>query len=339
MMTLLKQERHERGSNLPQRHHMKIAILDTSIADTNLGNQIIMDAVVKELRDIFPRAFFYHVPVIEHVRAGRRFIEDADYAIIGGTNLLASDIRHTGDWRLPLRDVLWLRKLVLMGVGWWQYQAQPMSRYTRWVLRRGLDQNKVHAVREQYAVDKLADIGLRAVNTGCPSIWRLTEDHCRQVPTAPSDQVVLTFTDYYQNLESDQALLEIARKHYRKLYLWPQGYGDLAYVKTLKADDIEVIDPHLACYDQLLQSQQIDYLGTRLHAGIRALQTGRRSLIVAVDNRAKEMGGDFNLPVIARDDIHTNLAARLKTDWPTQVQPDLQAIQSWRDQFTDSTGD
>ena len=38
--------------------------------------------------------------------------------------------------------------------------------------------------------------------------------------------------------------------------------------------------------DALIQDTECDYIGTRLHGGIRALQHGRRSLILSVDNRA-----------------------------------------------------
>jgi len=39
-----------------------ISILDTSIADYNLGNQIIMEAVYDVLRMLFPGDFFYSLP-------------------------------------------------------------------------------------------------------------------------------------------------------------------------------------------------------------------------------------------------------------------------------------
>ena len=44
-------------------------------------------------------------------------------------------------------------------------------------------------------------------------------------------------------------------------------------------------------------------VGTRLHAGIRALQKGNQALILSVDNRATEINKDINIPVISRFDL------------------------------------
>ena len=65
----------------------------------------------------------------------------------------------------------------------------------------------------------------------------------------------------------------------------------------------EVIPSTLDAFDAALDQEDTDYVGTRLHGGIRALQHGRRSLIIAIDNRAREMHKDFNIPVLERDEI------------------------------------
>ena len=50
------------------------------------------------------------------------------------------------------------------------------------------------------------------------------------------------------------------------------------------------MSPTLEAFDNLLESEiDLDYIGTRLHAGIRAIQKKRRSIIIGVDNRALEM--------------------------------------------------
>lgn len=35
-----------------------LGVFDTSVSDTNLGNQIIMDSIYKQLVDVFPFSFF-----------------------------------------------------------------------------------------------------------------------------------------------------------------------------------------------------------------------------------------------------------------------------------------
>ena len=91
--------------------------------------------------------------------------------------------------------------------------------------------------------------------------------------------------------------------------------------------------PQLASLDECLEREAVDYVGTRLHAGIRAMQKGRRSLIIGIDNRAIEMGTDFNLPVVRRDDVAKSLQGRIDGSWETHIRLDHQAIRTWRGQF------
>ncbi|TOG81065.1 capsular biosynthesis protein, partial [Vibrio parahaemolyticus] len=63
-----------------------------------------------------------------------------------------------------------------------------------------------------------------------------------------------------------------------------------------------IIAPSLESFDEVLSSGNVDYIGTRLHGGVRALQKKVRTLILAIDNRAWEKKKDFNLPVVERND-------------------------------------
>jgi polysaccharide pyruvyl transferase WcaK-like protein len=76
----------------------------------------------------------------------------------------------------------------------------------------------------------------------------------------------------------------------------------------------------------------VDYIGTRLHGGIFALNHGRRGLILEVDNRAKEMGKDFGLPTVVRTDLE-RIRAWIDRSHPFQIRLDQAAIGRWRDQF------
>ena len=85
-----------------------------------------------------------------------------------------------------------------------------------------------------------------------------------------------------------------------------------------------------AAYDRLLrEAPSLDYVGNRLHGGIRALQHGRRAIIVEIDNRAQEMGRDFNLPTVARDDF-ARLEAMIDGDLAIAVTPPVEAIARWK---------
>ena len=119
---------------------------------------------------------------------------------------------------------------------------------------------------------------------------------------------------------------------YRKIYFWPQGSGDIDYFAHLKCK-AEVIAPSLKAFDSVLADEpSIDYIGTRLHAGIRALQHKRRAIIIGVDNRAAEMSKDINLPHLAREDID-KLEYIINDKWPTNLKINFDAIQIWRSQF------
>ncbi|HCD5273717.1 TPA: polysaccharide pyruvyl transferase family protein, partial [Klebsiella pneumoniae] len=94
---------------------------------------------------------------------------------------------------------------------------------------------------------------------------------------------------------------------YDSVYLWLQGDGDLKFLKEIGYQDkVKIIAPSLNAYENVLISDtSIDYIGTRLHAGVFALQNLRRTLVVAIDNRAKEISADTNLPIVERGDIQT----------------------------------
>ena len=74
----------------------------------------------------------------------------------------------------------------------------------------------------------------------------------------------------------------------------------------------------------------VDYVGNRLHAGIRTLQRGRRAIIIEIDNRAHEMGRDFVVPTVRRDDIES-LKGMIERPFDTMVRVPVDAIERWKD--------
>lgn len=315
----------------------QIVVLDTWINDTNTGNRIIMDAVLKELRDIFPSDFFYQVPAMEYLYFGRKLVRGADYVFLGGANLLSSNMnnRRTCGWRLHFKDMLWLRDVILMGLGWWQYQPFPPNLYTKTLLNMVLRKDCFHEVRDSYTLNHLKILGFNVLNAGCPSIWRLSAEHCADIPQSKAENALLSFTSYKQNPEDDKLLFDIVEKNYSTVFFWPQNYIDLKYAKTICGNRLVFVDPSLEALDHLLQGEALDHVGTRLHCGIRALQHKQRTLIIAVDNRATEMGRDFNLPVVQRKDVASKLEKKINNIWKTDVMIDQSAINIWKSQFNE----
>jgi polysaccharide pyruvyl transferase WcaK-like protein len=171
------------------------------------------------------------------------------------------------------------------------------------------------------------------INTACPTMWKLTKDHCKDIPKTKAKDVITTLTDYDKNPVADQHMLNILSKKYRKVFLWLQGVNDFNYAHLLNLPtNLELVNPNLEDYDTLLETQDIDYVGTRLHAGIRALQKKRRTIILAVDHRALEKKKDFNLTVLDRNDIHL-LEGMIDDSFKTDIQLPLDNIQTWKNQF------
>jgi hypothetical protein len=313
----------------------KISIFDTTISNYNLGNEIIMDSIFKHLREIFPNDFFFKVPTMEITKHSLNYLADSDRIFFGGTNALSSKMERYKQWNLNLFNYRDINNVLLMGVGWWQYQDINTSFYTKHILSKTLSPQYFHSVRDNYTKKKLNDIGFEnVINTGCPTLWNLNEEHCVSIPKYKTENVVLTLTDYNQDFFRDKRLIEILLKHYSKIYFWIQGKGDNDYIKTLVADNFyKIIPPNLDAFDDFLKNNTVDYIGTRLHAGIRALQYKKRSLILSVDNRAAEMAKDFNLPVIQRDNIETIEQQFILSEYLTNINVPFQEIHKWKNQF------
>lgn len=134
-------------------------------------------------------------------------------------------------------------------------------------------------------------------------------------------------------------MIQILRKNYRKLYFWAQGTGDVQYLSELgeKTEDIVIIDS-LEQYTNLLKNQKIDFVGVRLHAGIHALNNQRRTIIIAIDNRAIEMGKDTKLPIVLRDEIENKLEKMINSSFETKIEIPTDNINKWKAQYGVSDG-
>jgi polysaccharide pyruvyl transferase WcaK-like protein len=312
-----------------------VALLDTAVISNNLGDQIIMEAVRSELAEILPGIM--QLPIASHEYMGprsRAHLKEADFAIAGGTNLLSSRMWFRPVWNLRFRDAITRSNVVLMGVGWYQYQHRP-DPYSRWLLTRLLSRTHLHSVRESYAQTMLASIGItKVVNTGCPTIWHLTPDHCAGIPREKRSDSVVTAINSYKGLrdpEADRRMLQALRRHYKSIHLWIQTPSDFEYARSLGVD-VTFVEPTLASLDGALSGREVDYVGNRLHAGIRAMQKGRRAVIVEVDNRAREMGRDFGLPTVGRTDFE-RLEAMMAGPLVTSIRLPVAEIARWKRQF------
>lgn len=309
-------------------------VFDTAIGSSNLGDHIIMDAVNQIAGTLFAEDFVINIATHQRIHPlDLPTLRGYDLALVGGTNLLKNDNLLRPQWQIGMKEVAVLRnKAVLLGVGWWQYQDRAVSRYSRLLYRNLLSDRHQHAVRDSYTLKKLASIGItNVINTGCPTVWDLDQTHCAAIDPHPQEVVVTTITDYMRDPVRDRKMLETLKQSYKEVHVWVQGSRDLEYVQSL-CEGLRFIAPKLDAFDRFLETQDCDYVGTRLHAGIRALQKKRRAIIIGIDNRALEMQKDIRLPVLDRREIET-LGERIAKAEPVDLQVDHSAIYRWKSQF------
>lgn len=313
---------------------MSIALFDPSIVSSNLGDQIIIDSVIGELSKLMPFDQIINIPTQEIISGvSIKKANDAKVRFVGGTNLLSSHMMSYRQWKIDLIKSYRLHDVTLMGVGWWQYQNNP-DIYTRTILRNVLSKSKMHSTRDEYTKNKLKSIGINnVINTGCPTMWRLSPEHCYNIGAEKSESVIFTLTDYHKDPINDIKLINLLKSRYGKVYYWPQGSGDLSYLRSLGDNGIITIKPSLFAYDSILRgNDSIDFVGTRLHGGVRAMQNFRRALIIVVDNRAKEISLDTGLPIAERSDMDT-IKNWIDRPSRTEITMKWDIINEWKSQF------
>ena len=210
-----------------------ISVFDTSIASYNTGNQIIMDAVFNVINTLFPKEFLLRLPAEDISTNARKYNSSSSLSFVGGTNLLNGDIRKYRQWELSLHNILILRRCILLGCGWFQYETQPITRYTRWALQKVLHPDLIHSVRDEYTKAKLDSIGIRSINTGCPTLWEIDPELKQINGKEKSLDCVVALTDYNQSKERDRFILDCLCKNYRNIYIFPQGTGDVEYISRI----------------------------------------------------------------------------------------------------------
>jgi hypothetical protein len=147
-----------------------------------------------------------------------------------------------------------------------------------------------------------------------------------------ADAVVTSLTSYRPDPDADRLILNLLRDRYSNVMFWTQQAADLPYLRALGDYDFEILAPNVRAYSDRLAGQRVDYVGSRLHGGIRALQNKRRSLVISVDNRATEIGRDTGLPVLERSNLDA-IRHWIDAPSPTKIGLPTAAIAKWKAQF------
>lgn len=310
-----------------------IAIFDTGVCTLNMGDHIIVDCCEKELQELLDMDNVPHIST--HIIPNKVELKQIRYKrkLLYGTNVLSCDMETYGLWKLP-RQLYACCNTTLMGVGFDSFNTRP-SLYSKALLKFLLSKDSVHSVRDSFSANMLHEMGFtNVINTGCPTMWNLTPEHCAMIPVEKAQNVICTLTDYCRDEENDSAMLRILKKNYQIIYFWLQGQGDLDYIRSLGFEnDVTFIQPSLKAFDAVLQLPDTDYVGTRLHAGIRAMNKCHRSLIISIDNRAECIHKDTGLPIIYRKDIPEKLQNRITGTIYTRISMPWDNIAKWKAQF------
>lgn len=310
---------------------MNITIFDTAVGSSNHGDDIILQSCEKAILPLldhgFSMRFATHLSnfrLYQYFRNGIKiqFADDCDYKFIMGTNLLTSDIISTrGQWMIgPVSKRLY-KDSILFGVGITQ-DNKKITPLTKYIYKNILSKDIVHSVRDEQSVQLLKNFlgeGYTVVNTGCPTLWSLTPDICEGIPVKKGKDVITTLSGQAHHLDTvwDQKLVSILEREYNHIYFWAQTSADQTYFESLQHSKNATIIYSLKNYASLCENANIDYVGTRLHGGIYAMQHGVRTLIVEIDHRARGFRELNHINTIERnkiDELPDILNGNIKTE-------------------------
>lgn len=319
-----------------------ICVFDTSIASTNIGDQIIMEAFYNQMSNVLEDAYILkmgtHTPVCHFYQDFRKnpmvkWMLNCDYKFIGGSNIVLKNMFiPLTQWNINIFNCKSYKNSITVGCGL-NNNSKRINLYTKLLYKKIFSKEFIHSVRDEETAKVLTSLGYKALNTGCPTTWNITKDLCKKIPTKKSNRVIFTLTDYDIDRNYDQKLIDILVDNYKEVIFFPQGGNDLSYFKTLKnIKNIKIINPNLNSYKGILKEKNIDYVGTRLHAGILAINYGIRTIVLIVDNRARDMKKDNNLNSIERKDID-KLEQLINCEIITDMNINERNIKLFKEQF------
>lgn len=322
-----------------------ILLLDTSVGSLNQGDKIINISIKKNWKELFDDNYIMdlatHTPMYSAVqsflyRDKLSVFKNADYKFLCGTNALYTNmLRPLPTWNINILNCGLATNTICLGAGI-GINSKNVNLYTRALYDKVLSHDYIHSVRDSKTKDFLENLGFKAENTGCPTLWGLTPGHCQNIPKSKGRTVVFTLTYYERDEKNDKTMIDILCRNYEQVLFWPQCIKDLDYLSSI--DDlkrIKIISPTIDGYDMALSGDGVDYVGNRLHGGIFALQHKCRSIIISIDYRAERMSADYSFECIKRDDISSKLEEKINAKWPTVITGiDFSKVELWKGQFT-----
>lgn len=322
-----------------------VLILDTSIASFNKGDDIIMECTRKELAPILEESFeltlpthispFHWYQVWRNSNYVQQFI-NCKYKFVGGSNVLIPNLlTHFPQWNINLFSYQPMKGCIMVGVGAGAGAEGKIDRYTQYVYQHLLNREFYHSARDERSKVFMERLGLKAINTGCVTMWMLTPEFCKTIPSKKADRVVFTLTKGWlpNQREKDQYIIDTLRRCYQEIYFWPQGMEDADYFLGLaNTEGIKILGASKQAYDDYLTNNDTDYVGTRLHGGVYAMRHRRRAIIIAIDERARAINEKNHLNCIDLNHLES-LGDMIESAFNTEIVMDYNSINKWKKQF------
>lgn len=318
-----------------------VLLMDTSVSSLNKGDEIIMECIREELKfctdDKFILTLPTHVSPFNFYQVYRnscrvQIYKNCALKFVCGTNLLVPDmLTHFPQWNINILNCKPIAGAILVGVG--KGAGDKTNYYTKMLYKKVLSKEYFHSVRDERTKEYLDNMGIPAINTGCPTMWKLTPEFCSKIPKNKGKHVIFTLTPKGRKEEEDQVMIDVLQRNYERIFFWVQGIQDMDYFNQFRnTRGIEIIKPKLEDYKSILQMEDIDYIGTRLHAGVYAMRQGKRAVIIVVDERAREINKKNNLNCIEKKNISL-LEGYINSLIETKIRMPYSEIQRWKNQF------
>ena len=212
-----------------------------------------MDAVWDVIHSIFgpdtpPRIATHELMPRETYRS----LSQYDVGLVGGTNILKSHMFVRANWRLRPYDMFFLKNVVLLGVGWQQYQG-AVDIFSRALFKCILSNKFMHSVRDEYTLDQMRGQVKSVAYTACPTLWSLTEQKCAAVPTRKAKSAIVSLT-YYRPDPADAELIRMLLREYETVHFWCQMEKDRDYLNAMSLGVQIPVIADVESYNRLLET-------------------------------------------------------------------------------------
>lgn len=320
-----------------------IALIDPSIASFNLGDKIVSHYAKKIISKMFPDCFFIDVPAyMEHDSRLAEIASKSHLIFFLGTAPITDKITM----RWPLIFGQYMKKVILFGVGYNNYNLDKMSPNTVAIYESNLSGNYIHSVRDSFSQRQITkQIPIRTLNTCCPTLWEC--DFHSIYGDKLKDCVLFTVNSSRGRKDIDKKILSSLDLVYKKIFFYPQTPNDKQYMSELgmeilaeTGNDIDVcqIQSEFEFLSKFMMEMSgcCDYVGARLHGGVHAMHNKMRTFIIGVDNRAFEIYLDTGLPVYGYDILekgHEFLIENILKKYEKKITLPRSAILEWKSQF------